>query len=268
MAWSFATLRQFDERLFTALGRAAEWRLDEFRAESLASVALAHATLVHADEELFAAMARGAERWLHEFKAQEIVDTAWAWAALGQSEEKLFVALGSAAQRQMVDFTVQNRAQLHQWVLWHQELALEPPLSLTLRKQCLAAFLPSQSTPLQIPPGVQNQIAATLSELGIHAREKHGIQEGYHIDLLAEMNGSQFAFEIVGPAQAFAESIVRPHIGYMALVARSRLRGLGWQVVAVPKFVGKRLVRSSERHNHLLQKLKSAEPGATSPATK
>ena len=51
-----------DEKIFTALARAAERRLSEFNSRNVANKAWAFATVSHRDEKLFAALARAAER--------------------------------------------------------------------------------------------------------------------------------------------------------------------------------------------------------------
>ena len=51
------------------------------------------------EEKLFAALARAAQRRVNQFKPQEFGNTGWAFAMLGQSEEKLFATLAMAAER-------------------------------------------------------------------------------------------------------------------------------------------------------------------------
>ena len=60
-AQAFTMLGQSDEKLFTALARAAELRMSEFKAQEIANTAWAFAKLDQLDEALFAALAREAE---------------------------------------------------------------------------------------------------------------------------------------------------------------------------------------------------------------
>ena len=86
-----------DERLFNALAKMAERRLDQFNAQALANIAwaLAVATVGQHEEQLFKAMAKMAELRLDQFNAQELANTAWAFATVGQSGELLFAALAT-----------------------------------------------------------------------------------------------------------------------------------------------------------------------------
>ena len=43
--WAFASLGQLDEKLFAALGKAAQLRMSEFNTQELANMAWAFATL-------------------------------------------------------------------------------------------------------------------------------------------------------------------------------------------------------------------------------
>ena len=53
--------------LFGALAKSAEWWLDEFNAENLAKTAWAFATMSYRDDKLFSALSRAAEHRLKEF---------------------------------------------------------------------------------------------------------------------------------------------------------------------------------------------------------
>ena len=71
--------------------------MSEFNAQDIANMAWAFAKLGQSDEKLFAALARAAQLRMNGFTVQELVNTAWAFATLGQSDEKLFAAVASAA---------------------------------------------------------------------------------------------------------------------------------------------------------------------------
>ena len=96
-AWAFATASQPDTSLFTALARAAEWRMCEFKAQELANAAWAFATAGQLDASLFTALARAAKWRMCEFIAQEVANTAWAFATAGQLDASLFMALARAS---------------------------------------------------------------------------------------------------------------------------------------------------------------------------
>ena len=53
--------------------------------------------LNQSDEKLFTALVRVAEQRLNEFEPQQIANTTWAFATLNHSDEKLFTALATAA---------------------------------------------------------------------------------------------------------------------------------------------------------------------------
>merc|ERR1712118_253579 len=90
-----------DEKLFTALARAAELRVSDFKLQGLANTAWAFVSVNRPDEKLFTALARVAEQRGIEFNAQELANTAWAFATVTWPDEKLFTALARAAERQI-----------------------------------------------------------------------------------------------------------------------------------------------------------------------
>ena len=59
--------------------------LDQFNAQNLANTAWAFATVNRPDDKLFTALARAAERRVNGFKPQELANTAWAFAMAGAS---------------------------------------------------------------------------------------------------------------------------------------------------------------------------------------
>ena len=73
-----ATVGQQDEQLFKAVGKMAEWRLDQFNAQGLVNTAWACATVGQQDEQLVKALAKMAERRLDQFNAQDLANMAWA----------------------------------------------------------------------------------------------------------------------------------------------------------------------------------------------
>eukprot|EP00747_Dinoflagellata_sp_TGD_P111195 gnl/TRDRNA2_/TRDRNA2_171166_c6_seq1.p1 gnl/TRDRNA2_/TRDRNA2_171166_c6~~gnl/TRDRNA2_/TRDRNA2_171166_c6_seq1.p1 ORF type:complete len:230 (+),score=47.62 gnl/TRDRNA2_/TRDRNA2_171166_c6_seq1:292-981(+) len=224
--------------------------MHDFNAQGLATLAWAFATLGHSDEKLFAAFARAAELQMHEFNAKSLASTAWAFATLGESDEKLFAALARAAEGRANELRPQELSQLHQWVLWHHELALSLPLPLALRKSCLAAFRASQGAPSQL----QQKMVATLSELGVHVEEEHVTEEGYRIHACVLWNGEQVAVEVEGDC--------------MPLYDSGRLHALGWQMVMVPYSQWGELKSSDAQRTYLIRTLEAQSPDVTSSATK
>ena len=65
-----------DQKLATALARAAEHRLGEFNPQELANTAWAFAKLRHLHEKLATALARAAERRVGELNLQDLANTA------------------------------------------------------------------------------------------------------------------------------------------------------------------------------------------------
>ena len=58
MVWAFAKASESDDKLFALLGCEAEWKVDAFNAQALASTAWAFATANQWDGKLFVALAR------------------------------------------------------------------------------------------------------------------------------------------------------------------------------------------------------------------
>ena len=60
-AWAFATVKHSDEKLFTVLARAVDWRLGEFNTQGLANTLWALATVSQSDGKLLAVLVREAK---------------------------------------------------------------------------------------------------------------------------------------------------------------------------------------------------------------
>ena len=72
-------MKQPDEKLFTALARAAERRVCEFNAQHIANTTWAFATIKQPHEKLlFTASARAAEHCIGNFDVQHVRMTLWA----------------------------------------------------------------------------------------------------------------------------------------------------------------------------------------------
>ena len=65
-----------DQKLLTAMAKAAEQRMSEFNAQGLANTTWVFANVNRSEEKLFTALARAAEQRVSEFKAQELANTA------------------------------------------------------------------------------------------------------------------------------------------------------------------------------------------------
>ena len=63
--------------------------VDELNPLEFANTAWASAKVMHRDEKLFTALARAAEQRLSEFKPQELANTAWALAKVSVPDERL-----------------------------------------------------------------------------------------------------------------------------------------------------------------------------------
>jgi len=103
-AWAFATVKDRHAKLLAVLAIATERRLSKFDPQNFANTAWAFARTNHLDAKLFAALARAAEQRLSLFNPQVVGNTAWAFATMTYRDEKLFAALALAAERRLSDF--------------------------------------------------------------------------------------------------------------------------------------------------------------------
>eukprot|EP00747_Dinoflagellata_sp_TGD_P106288 gnl/TRDRNA2_/TRDRNA2_169822_c10_seq1.p1 gnl/TRDRNA2_/TRDRNA2_169822_c10~~gnl/TRDRNA2_/TRDRNA2_169822_c10_seq1.p1 ORF type:complete len:116 (-),score=17.79 gnl/TRDRNA2_/TRDRNA2_169822_c10_seq1:69-416(-) len=83
VAWSFATVDEWDTQLFAAMAHVAEERLGTFDSQALASLAWAYASAHQSTGALFAALGRMAPRRLGDFTHQGIEMTSWALSRCG-----------------------------------------------------------------------------------------------------------------------------------------------------------------------------------------
>ena len=100
----------------------AERCVVEFNAKDLANTAWAFAKAGQPDAPLFMALARMAERRVVEFNGQALVNTAWAFSVANVYSTLLFGPVFVHRVETMVGTDFESLGQLHQWVLWHQEL--------------------------------------------------------------------------------------------------------------------------------------------------
>ena len=73
--------------------------MDEFKPQNLANTAWAFATAKQLDAHLFSALARMAERRVGEFKPQNLTNTAWSFATVGLPDAQLFTEFLKARKR-------------------------------------------------------------------------------------------------------------------------------------------------------------------------
>jgi hypothetical protein len=252
LAWAFATAGLSDASLFAALARAVERRVDDFNAQELANTAWAFATAGRQDAQLFAALARAMVRRIGAFNAQELANTAWAFAAAGQSDIPLFSKLGEAAEQRANEFKPTELRQLHQWVLWHQELKLSPPLSRGMRDRCQTAF---QTNPCRHASKMQRDVAAALTDVGARVKEEVVIKEGYSIHVLAELEGERVAVEVSGPSHFVEGDEGRPTTNGATLLKRRQLSALGWRVVVVPYWEWDALKDNADKRREYLSRV-------------
>ena len=226
----------------------------DFNSQELANTAWAFATVGRKDERLFSTLAAAAEQRMRDFNSQELANTAWAFAVANFFSELLFGPTFAHCLEAM-DFCASELCQLHQWVLWHQELKVPPPLSPTLQDRCRISFCGTSHWPSQS----QRDVVRILTKLGVPVEEEEKtIQEGYSIDLVVVWKGERVAIEFDGPSHFLMSDGVRLANGATMLKHR-QLRFLGWKLVAVPYWEWDE-VRGSEadKCKYLLYKLKQA----------
>eukprot|EP00747_Dinoflagellata_sp_TGD_P086898 gnl/TRDRNA2_/TRDRNA2_163461_c0_seq1.p1 gnl/TRDRNA2_/TRDRNA2_163461_c0~~gnl/TRDRNA2_/TRDRNA2_163461_c0_seq1.p1 ORF type:complete len:478 (-),score=57.39 gnl/TRDRNA2_/TRDRNA2_163461_c0_seq1:78-1511(-) len=263
IAWAFATTGQLDEALAAAFARAAQRRVSEFSPKELANIAWVFATAGGSDGPLFASLASAAEGSMGDFACEDLARTAWAFAVANLYSDRLFGPL-FAERCEAATWTNLQVAlsQLHQWVLWHQELELPEPFSDSLRSRCLAAFRAGQSTPSHM----QREVAATLADLGLHAEQETVTGEGYSIDLLVLWEGKLVAIEFDGPSHFCGRSEGDLPTG-ATLLKRRQLRAFGWSLVSVPYWEWEELKGKEQRREYLLKLLQSTGPASREDAT-
>jgi len=95
-----------------------------------------------------------------------------------------------------------------------------------LLARCAAAFRATEVTISRL----QQQVAETLTSLGLSVQEEVVIEEGYSLDLVVDRGGKQpVAIEVDGPAHF----VGRAPTG-ATLLKRRQLQHLGWNLVSVP----------------------------------
>eukprot|EP00747_Dinoflagellata_sp_TGD_P139363 gnl/TRDRNA2_/TRDRNA2_175885_c2_seq8.p1 gnl/TRDRNA2_/TRDRNA2_175885_c2~~gnl/TRDRNA2_/TRDRNA2_175885_c2_seq8.p1 ORF type:complete len:406 (+),score=64.83 gnl/TRDRNA2_/TRDRNA2_175885_c2_seq8:24-1220(+) len=206
-----------------------------------------------ASPELFEALARQAERRLHEFTPQGLANLVWAFTAAGLSDTPLFAALANVVEQRINTFPAQAVYQLHQWVLWHRELKLDPPVSAVVRGRCLAAF---RAIPVPSPSQLLIEVAKMLTKLGAHVEKQQVVVEGYRIDVIAQWEGQRIAVDVNGPS-CYLKTNTQRSLDGATLLKHRQLTRLGWLLIVVPFLEWDALQgMESKRREYLLEKLR------------
>jgi hypothetical protein len=111
-AWSFATAKQQDSRLFYAIAMRLLPSLHEANSQELANTAWAFSTAGVFEEDLFERLACVSIPRVLEFKPQELSSILWSFASINYSNEEFFEAAGRAAMQ------MQLQAQQLANILW------------------------------------------------------------------------------------------------------------------------------------------------------
>ena len=144
------------------------------------------------------------------------------------------------------DFNIQGLRQLHQLVLFHDELGLPQALSNDIRNRSLSAF---HSAP-RSPSGLQREVCAALRELSARVREEEVTKEGYSLDAIVTWEGQRIAIEIDGPSHFLRGGTDGSATG-ATLLKRRQLGAFGWRLAVIPYWAWSKL-KDSERRQYLL----------------
>merc|ERR1740124_462367 len=226
--WAFATVGHAAPVLLDAIAKEATRRgLHEFTPQNLSNTAWGFATVGHAAPALLDAIAREAAPRLREFKPQNLTNTAWAFAVANRPAPELFD--GDAFVQYCATkrgFLPENLFQLHQWQLWQEERgAAWPPLPPELAQRCRAAFCQEEG----VPSGLQRDVAASLSALGLAPQEEVRTPQGYSLDAVVSHGGREVAVEVDGPTHFVGRTPTS-----VTALKRRQLRAAGWALVPVP----------------------------------
>jgi hypothetical protein len=111
IAWSYAALREFDERLLKQLGRIVACRVTEFETSDVAMIVQSFAVLNYRHDELLIATAEHLDDRYETFSARQCAMIAWGFAPFdGRLSQRVIAQAGAAfpeaeaagpAQRQM-----------------------------------------------------------------------------------------------------------------------------------------------------------------------
>ncbi|CAK0830379.1 unnamed protein product, partial [Prorocentrum cordatum] len=186
-AWSFATARQHNPRLFRGIATQMIPMVHAANCQEIANTAWAFGTAGFHDDRLFTALAETALLHLPEFKPQELSNLLWGFATNGFFHEGFFSSSGLAAQS--MDLQAQHLAN----ILWafarvQPRHAATQRTALALLPLCISrleAFKPQEvsSTALAVAkalaPAEPRPAAAPLAE-GPSAAHLPGAARGSH----------------------------------------------------------------------------------------
>ena len=121
----------------------------------------------------------------------------------------------------------EGMTQLQQWRLWH---AGERGCSDGMPDDALLERCPTAlGSEERQPSGLQRQVGAALTSLGLRPAEEVVLHEGSSLDFVVEWVGNRLGVEVDGLSHFVGR---KPNSA--TLLKRRQLRHLGWRLVSVP----------------------------------
>lgn len=230
IVWACANSNESHPSLFEKIAGAAFSRQNEFTSQGIVNFLWAFATNGQLDRILFLSFVPTLKAMLTGFNRQELANVAWIYAVANVSAPSLFHDdfIAAILKKEEDEFTLEALVQLHQWQLWQIEIKSGIRLPDSLREKCYEAFLLRVPEPSRF----QNDVATSLTSIGLHAEEEVLTKSGYRIDMVVEVYGEKVAIEVDGPSHF----IGREANGSTILKRRQISNLESIQVVSIPFF--------------------------------
>jgi len=278
--WSLATMgEKVDRGLLEAMQRRATATAGDFKPLEVANLLWALATIgLKADRGLLEAMHRRATATAGDFNPQDVSTLLWALTVMGEGVNTVPGVLTDLLVARVLklrgQLTVQDKLQLHQWLL-SCDLDLLCGASLPsgvarvkqeMGEECLQAFSGQAGHPSQLQREVAAALRIAVPELEME-EEYRDARSGYSIDVLVRRRsaagssiGSKspvtsfggWAVEVDGPFH-FLEDGRTP--SGSTLLKRKQLGQLGYTVLPVPFWEWNALKGEEAKQRYLKDKL-------------
>jgi len=247
--WAFASTGVSSPQLFKKVAYEAIERQHNFTSQGVANFLWAYATNGQVDEHLFSSLTPSVQANLDEYNEQNLINVAWAYSVANVEAPSVFndEFINACLKREENGFILEHLRQLHQWQLWQDEIKSDVSLPESLKKKCYKAFISEDPTQSKL----QDDVASSLSSMGLQPQEEVLLKSGYRIDAVVEVDEKQIAVEVDGPSHFIGRELT----GSTILKHRQVAALDEMSIVSVPYWDWNKLKKDSRKKEQYLRSL-------------
>lgn len=230
--WAFATAKLPHKPLFEAVADVVIKRKEEFTPQQVSNLIWSYSFVPvgSINEELCKRFESVVFKMIYRCDSQFFANVSWGYAVANVDAPFLFGKnsqfIRAILSRQQ-EFNLEALCQLHQFVVWRQELKREVPFPSSFQQLCYNAYIAREPS----PSAFQVDVMSKLRSIGLRPQEEYLTSIGYSLDALVEVNGKHVGIEVDGPFHFAGRGLP---LGKMTLKHRQVLNVAGIGIVSVP----------------------------------